>query len=325
MATPASAFRVLAPRQCPLRRGLARCIGAGGRPCPGHREAAQSCSNAALFTGRSTVPEKRSAASMRSACPQMPSCSAGSLICGLGLPNVWNIEPSPTAIEAIAIFEFQDDAYGPILTAVEETYDGAGRAAAHLPSANGHRLEGGSSSPPETGCYSTDENSPWGLSFAFSRSAANRSSAHKRRRCFGGDHTMSAFLASDLEGRSLEEWDRVDAHRWSSYYLLFRLDPERDRPLALHWLLFNKLASELREDGHPVEMPPFPPLPYPRRMWAGGEIAWSRPLAPRLDLRRTTVVSRAEAKTGETGSVLLTSLSRTIQKQVRAEDPDEGG
>src|SRR4051812_609049 len=78
----------------------------------------------------------------------------------LALPNVWNIEPSPTAIEAIAIFEFQDDAYGPILTAVEETYDGAGRAAAHLPSANGHRLEGGSSSPPETGCYSTDENSP---------------------------------------------------------------------------------------------------------------------------------------------------------------------
>jgi hypothetical protein len=81
MAAPASAFRVLAPRQCPLRRGLARCIGAGGRPCPDHREAAQSCSNAALFTGRSTVPEKRSAASMRSACPQMPSCSAGSLIC----------------------------------------------------------------------------------------------------------------------------------------------------------------------------------------------------------------------------------------------------
>ena len=237
----------------------------------------------------------------------------------LGLPNVWNIEPSPIAIEAIAIFEFQDDAYGPILTAVEETNDGAGRAAAHLPSANGHRLEGGSSSPPETGCYSTDENSPWGLSFALSRSAANRSSAHKRRRCFGGDHTMSAFLASDLEGRSLEEWDRVDAHRWSSYYLLFRLDPERDRPLALHWLLFNKLASELREDGHPVEMPPFPPLPYPRRMWAGGEIAWSRPLAPRLDLRRTTVVSRAEAKTGETGSFLLTSLRRTIQDEVGGE------
>jgi len=130
---------------------------------------------------------------------------------------------------------------------------------------------------------------------------------------------MSAFLASDLEGRSLEERDRVDAHRWSSYYLVFRLDPERDRPLALHWLLFNKLASELREDGHPVEMPPFPPLPYPRRMWAGGEIAWSRPLAPGLDLRRATVVLRAEQKTGEAGSFLLTSLRRTIQDEVGGE------
>jgi len=78
----------------------------------------------------------------------------------LGLPNVWSIEPSPIAIEAIAIFEFQDDAYEPILMAVEETNDGAGRTRANLPSAKGHRLEGGSSSPPETGCYSTDENSP---------------------------------------------------------------------------------------------------------------------------------------------------------------------
>ena len=78
----------------------------------------------------------------------------------LGRYNVWNVEPSPIAIEAIAIFEFQDDAYEPILMAVEETNDGAGRTRANLPSAKGHRLEGGSSSPPETGCYSTDENSP---------------------------------------------------------------------------------------------------------------------------------------------------------------------
>src|SRR3954452_23733820 len=134
---------------------------------------------------------------------------------------------------------------------------------------------------------------------------------------------MSTFLASDLEGRSLEEWDRVDAHRWSSYYLLFRLDPERDRPLALHWLLFNKLASELREDGHPVEMPPFPPLPYPRRMWAGGEVAWSRQLTPESTVHRATTVSRAEVKAGETGSFLLTSLGRVVRDEVGEQLIDE--
>ena len=102
---------------------------------------------------------------------------------------------------------------------------------------------------------------------------------------------MNAPAASDLLGRSLEEQDRVDLLRWSSYHVFFGLDAGRDRPLALHWLLFNKLASELREDGHPVEMPPFPPLPYPRRMWAGGEIAWSRQLTPELTYRAMTYLA----------------------------------
>jgi hydroxyacyl-ACP dehydratase HTD2-like protein with hotdog domain len=109
---------------------------------------------------------------------------------------------------------------------------------------------------------------------------------------------MNTPVPSDLEGRSIQEQDSVDLHRWSCYHLFFGLDPGRDRPLGLHWLLFNELASELREDGHPVEMPPFPPLPYPRRMWTGGEVAWSRPPRPGLALIRTSVVSRAQVKTG---------------------------
>lgn len=124
-----------------------------------------------------------------------------------------------------------------------------------------------------------------------------------------------APAASDLLGRSLEEQDRVDALRWSSYHVFFGLDPGRDRPLALHWLLFNRLASGLREDGHPVEMPPFPPLPYPRRMWAGGEVAWSRQPTPESTVHRATTVSRAEVKAGETGSFLLTSLRRLVRDE----------
>jgi 3-methylfumaryl-CoA hydratase len=126
---------------------------------------------------------------------------------------------------------------------------------------------------------------------------------------------MNTPVPSDLEGRSIQEQDSIDLHRWSCYHSFFGLDPERDLPLALHWLLFNKLASDLREDGHPLEMPPFPPLPYPRRMWAGGEVVWSRPPRPGLALSRTSVVPRAQVKTGETGSFLLTSLRKAIQDQ----------
>jgi hypothetical protein len=52
---------------------------------------------------------------------------------------------------------------------------------------------------------------------------------------------MNTSVPSDLEGRSIQEQDSVDLHRRSCYHLFFGLDPERDRPLALHWPLSTSL------------------------------------------------------------------------------------
>jgi 3-methylfumaryl-CoA hydratase len=115
-----------------------------------------------------------------------------------------------------------------------------------------------------------------------------------------------------LLGRSTLRTDSVDLHRWRTYYKFFNLSPERERPLAFHWLLFNELSSELRPDGHPIIMEPFPDLPFPRRMWVGGEITWSGALAPGVSLKRTTTICRAQLKAGAAGQFLLTSLEHVV-------------
>ena len=116
-----------------------------------------------------------------------------------------------------------------------------------------------------------------------------------------------------LKGRSIERQDTADLHRWRAYHSFFNLDAETDRPLAFHWLMFTELSRETRPDGHPVQMHPFPVLPFPRRMWAGGEINWVRPVTAGAELKRTTTISRAEAKAGGSGQFLLTSLDHVIE------------
>src|SRR3989304_7857953 len=65
---------------------------------------------------------------------------------------------------------------------------------------------------------------------------------------------------------------------------LDRNDPEPNAgeaiPPGWHWLYFleAKPASELGPDGHPKRGGFLPPVPLPRRMWAGGRIEFRRTL-----------------------------------------------
>lgn len=116
---------------------------------------------------------------------------------------------------------------------------------------------------------------------------------------------------SALLDRSITRFDRVDIQRWQAYYRLFALGPAAP-PLALHWLLFNELPIETRPDGHPIRMEPFPELPFPRRMWAGGEIEWGPFVTAGTELTRSSTISRAQMKDGTSGEFLLTSVTHII-------------
>ena len=77
-----------------------------------------------------------------------------------------------------------------------------------------------------------------------------------------------------------------------------------DVPPGLHWCLMPDLADpqDLGRDGHPrrgLFMPDLPGLP--RRMWAGGELAFSAALQTGDTVTRSSMIADISFKTGSTG------------------------
>lgn len=116
-----------------------------------------------------------------------------------------------------------------------------------------------------------------------------------------------------LIGSAATFTDVADSHRWKAYRDFFTLEPEGPAP-AFHWLLFSSLPAETRDDGHASVMTPFPPMPWPRRMWAGGEVRWRAPIGEGDALTRCSTITRAEPKQGASGDFLLTSLQHEIAR-----------
>ena len=85
-------------------------------------------------------------------------------------------------------------------------------------------------------------------------------------------------------------------------------------PEGWHWLYFleTKPASELAHDGHARRGGFLPPVPLPRRMWAGGRIDFNRPLRVGEALRRDSEIVSIEAKTGKSGSLVFVTVRHSV-------------
>ncbi|WP_449411721.1 FAS1-like dehydratase domain-containing protein [Methylobacterium komagatae] len=86
--------------------------------------------------------------------------------------------------------------------------------------------------------------------------------------------------------------------------------PDTDAPLALHWCLAPETpaADSLGPDGHAAKGGFLPPVPLPRRMWAGGEIETLAPLRIGDEVVRRETVSDVVAKEGRTGSLCFVTV-----------------
>lgn len=99
---------------------------------------------------------------------------------------------------------------------------------------------------------------------------------------------------------------------------LDRKDPEPRPGDALppgwHWLYFleTKPASELGPDGHPKRGGFLPPVPLPRRMWAGGRIEFLQPLHIGNAVRRDSEIISVESKHGRSGNLVFVTVRHTI-------------
>lgn len=76
-------------------------------------------------------------------------------------------------------------------------------------------------------------------------------------------------------------------------------------PPLWHWLYFLEASkqSTLAADGHPQRGDFLPPIPLPRRMWAGSRIDFIRPLLVGERIERRSTIQSIKLKQGRSGSL----------------------
>jgi 3-methylfumaryl-CoA hydratase len=96
----------------------------------------------------------------------------------------------------------------------------------------------------------------------------------------------------------------------------FALEPGAALPPLWHWIYFWSAArhSELGSDGHPARGGFLPPVPLPRRMWAGGRLTFNTPVAIGADAVRTSRVQSVTAKSGASGNLAFVTVRHEIEQ-----------
>ena len=85
-------------------------------------------------------------------------------------------------------------------------------------------------------------------------------------------------------------------------------------PLA-HWLYFLPTAkqSELGADGHPRKGQFLPPVPLPRRMWAGSRVQFHLPLRIGTQISRLSRIAAVNVKQGRSGTLVFVKVAHEIR------------
>ena len=85
-------------------------------------------------------------------------------------------------------------------------------------------------------------------------------------------------------------------------------------PLLHHWLYFWNVQppSGLGEDGHPAKGGFLPPVPLPRRMWAGGRIEFVKPLLLGERVTKVSTILDVQEKSGKTGALVFVTVEHRL-------------
>ncbi|MEO5586978.1 MAG: MaoC family dehydratase N-terminal domain-containing protein [Novosphingobium sp.] len=87
-----------------------------------------------------------------------------------------------------------------------------------------------------------------------------------------------------------------------------------DLPLLHHWLYFWNVQPPqgLGSDGHPAKGGFLPPIPLPRRMWAGGRLKFIQPLKLGEPATKTSTILKVETKTGRSGTLVFVTVRHEL-------------
>ena len=93
-----------------------------------------------------------------------------------------------------------------------------------------------------------------------------------------------------------------------------------EAPLAIHWCLAPPAVApdELGPDGHPARGGFLPPVPLPRRMWAGGQLDLFEPLPVGAEVTRVSRIADVAHKAGRSGELVFVTVEHMIHCADRA-------
>jgi 3-methylfumaryl-CoA hydratase len=86
-------------------------------------------------------------------------------------------------------------------------------------------------------------------------------------------------------------------------------------PPLWHWLFFlpQTPQSQIGPDGHPLRGGFLPPVPLPRRMWAGGQFTWTdNDLVVGDTAEKTSRIASVQHKSGRTGDLLFVEVEHNF-------------
>ena len=134
-------------------------------------------------------------------------------------------------------------------------------------------------------------------------------------------------MATQFDADALQDWvgrtetrrDSIDARPVELLSAtLDRDDPAPRRGDALpplwHWLYFLPAyrQSEVGPDGHARRGGFLPPVPLPRRMWAGSRIEWLRPIVIGDEASRVSRIVSVTSKNGRSGALVFVVVRHEI-------------
>lgn len=86
-------------------------------------------------------------------------------------------------------------------------------------------------------------------------------------------------------------------------------------PPLWHWIYFWSVCrqSEVGADGHPQRGGFLPPVPLPRRMWAGGRLRFAAPLPIGAAAEKVSRIASVDVKQGRTGALAFVTVQHTVR------------
>ncbi len=135
--------------------------------------------------------------------------------------------------------------------------------------------------------------------------------------------------ATDLDESLLRSWvgrsehaaDLVTAAPYAglSATLDYPSDPPQPGtplPALWHWLYFlpRHRPSDPGDDGHARRGGFLPPVPLPRRMWAGGRLVFHSPLRVDEQVARTSTIDDVSIKHGKSGTLVFVQVRHEIRR-----------